>query len=369
MINSTSVKVALGERAVVTKDEAYVSLLTTGTHTLPLECSVEKMAVSPGGLYAGRCPAKTLLADSANASELMEAPVPLNSVGIVLVDGAFRSVLHSGRHALWTLGSEVEVRVFRMEEPLVSGELLEIATPENLGALVNELTIAGGETGVFLCGDRPPEVLGPGNYTFWTKCSALYTITWVDTRLQQLLVSGQELLTRDKVTIRLNAVCTFRVTDPIRAVVDFRDHEEQIRTLVQLALRCHTGSRTLDELLAGRDELASEILASLKEKEADYAVSFADVGVKDVILPGEIRNIMNSVLVAEKQAQANVIARREEVASTRSLLNTAKLLDENPTLKWLKELETLEKVCRSVGSLNVSDGADLLEKLRHVVSG
>ena len=88
-----------------------------------------------------------------------------------------------------------------------------------------------------------------------------------------------------------------------------------------------------------------------------------DAGVKDIILPGEIRDIMNTVLIAEKRAQANVITRREEVASTRSLLNTAKLMEENPTLYRLKELEHIERICENVGSLNLNGSGGVLSQL------
>ena len=81
------------------------------------------------------------------------------------------------------------------------------------------------------------------------------------------------------------------------------------------------------------------------------------------VVPGEIRDIMNTVLVAEKKAQANVIERREEVASTRSLMNTAKLMEENETLFQLKKLEYLERICNRVGEVSVSNGGNVLEQL------
>lgn len=87
-------------------------------------------------------------------------------------------------------------------------------------------------------------------------------------------------------------------------------------------------------------------------------------GSKTSSCRGEIRDIMNTVLVAERKAQANVITRREEVASTRSLLNTAKLMDENKTLYKLKELECLERICTQVGNINVAGGGALLEQLK-----
>ena len=78
---------------------------------------------------------------------------------------------------------------------------------------------------------------------------------------------------------------------------------------------------------------------------------------------------MNTVLLAEKRAQANVITRREEVASTRSLLNTAKLMEENPTLLHLKEMECLEKICENVGNITVSGTGDLLGQLAGIMRG
>jgi regulator of protease activity HflC (stomatin/prohibitin superfamily) len=105
----------------------------------------------------------------------------------------------------------------------------------------------------------------------------------------------------------------------------------------------------------------------LKEKEKGLFVEIKDAGVKDIILPGEIRDIMNTVLVAEKKALANVITRREEVASTRSLLNTAKLMEENQTLYKLKELEYVERICENVGSINLSGNGDLLSQLMNLM--
>ena len=109
------------------------------------------------------------------------------------------------------------------------------------------------------------------------------------------------------------------------------------------------------------------MLERLQAKQGALFVEFSEAGLKDIILPGEIRDIMNTVLVAEKNAQANVIARREEVASTRSLLNTAKLMEENATLYKLKELEHLEKICERVGNISVG-GGNMLTELKEILS-
>lgn len=120
--------------------------------------------------------------------------------------------------------------------------------------------------------------------------------------------------------------------------------------------------------LKTKKDMGRAVLGELTVKAKDLYIDIKSADVKDIILPGEIRDIMNSVLAAEKQAQANVITRREEVASTRSLLNTAKLMEENATLYKLKELEYVEKICRNVGNINVT-GGDMLSQLTEILRG
>ena len=127
---------------------------------------------------------------------------------------------------------------------------------------------------------------------------------------------------------------------------------------LQFAVREAIGGRTLDELLGAKGELDRGIQASARGKIEQHGIKLVSVGIKDVILPGEMKDILNRVVEAEKVAQANLIKRREETAATRSLLNTARLMDENPTLLRLKELETLEKVTEKVDKLTVFGGLD-----------
>ena len=85
-----------------------------------------------------------------------------------------------------------------------------------------------------------------------------------------------------------------------------------------------------------------------------WVVEVNDFGIRDIILPGDVKEIMNQVLIAEKKAQANIIMRREETASTRSLLNTAKLMEENAMLWKLKEMEYVEKIADKISNISVS---------------
>ncbi len=127
---------------------------------------------------------------------------------------------------------------------------------------------------------------------------------------------------------------------------------------LQYGLRKAVSAKTLDELLGDKASLDADIFGYVRGRVSEFGIEVLGVGVKDVILPGEMKDILNSVVQAEKAAQANVIRRREEANATRGLLNTAKLMEGSPALTRLKELEALEKVTEKIDKLTVFGGLD-----------
>ena len=126
---------------------------------------------------------------------------------------------------------------------------------------------------------------------------------------------------------------------------------------LQYGLRKAVSAKMLDELLGDKASLDADIFAWVRGRVSDLGIEILGVG-RDVILPGEMKDILNSVVQAEKAAQANVIRRREEANATRSLLNTARLIEDSPVLMRLKELEALEKVAEKIDTLTVFGGLD-----------
>ena len=104
----------------------------------------------------------------------------------------------------------------------------------------------------------------------------------------------------------------------------------------------------------------------MKGKSTKLGIEMLDCGLRDIILPGEVKDIMNKVLIAQKQAQANTITRREETASTRSLLNTAKLMEDNEMLYKLKEMEYIEKIADRIGEITVSGSNQVVDQLKQI---
>lgn len=154
----------------------------------------------------------------------------------------------------------------------------------------------------------------------------------------------------------------------MKALTENQDYKKQLHVTLQLALREYVGTLTLDEILERKEEVADFIMGSVREKSVDYGIELSDGGIRDIILPGEVKEIMNQVLVAQKRAQANIITRREETASTRSLLNTAKLMEDNTMLFKLKEMEYVEKIADKINTISLSGGGQVVDQLKEIFS-
>jgi len=209
-----------------------------------------------------------------------------------------------------------------------------------------KITIDAWEKGLKFRDGKFAGVLEPGKYRLATLF-ATEQVQKVDLRIRTMIVQGQEILTADKATVRTTVLAKLRVADPAAAVLKVDNYASQLYGDVQLALREAVAGRTLDELIAEKAVLGAKVLGSLQLTASTYGVELLEIGVRDLILPGELKAQFTRVLEARKQAEADQISRREEVAATRSLANTAQMLEKNPALMRLKVLESLEKIARS----------------------
>ncbi|MGB0885086.1 MAG: slipin family protein, partial [Chitinophagales bacterium] len=144
------------------------------------------------------------------------------------------------------------------------------------------------------------------------------------------------------------------------------DYEKQLYSLLQLAIREFVGTLSLDELLENKEALTKYVQNTVRAKAQKMGLELIDSGVRDIILPGDMKEIINQVLIAQKKAQANMISRREETAATRSLLNTAKLMEENAMLFKLKEMEYIEKIADRIGEITVNGSGNVVKQLNDI---
>jgi regulator of protease activity HflC (stomatin/prohibitin superfamily) len=135
-------------------------------------------------------------------------------------------------------------------------------------------------------------------------------VVLVDIRERDLTIKGQEILTADKVALRVSIIVQFRVTDPRSALHAVANYEERLYSDVQLAARRSLASTTLEEILTNRNRLSEDILRDVKEAAGSYGVAIVRADVKDLIFPGNLQEVMNRVLVAERMSQAQLVEAR-----------------------------------------------------------
>jgi regulator of protease activity HflC (stomatin/prohibitin superfamily) len=211
--------------------------------------------------------------------------------------------------------------------------------------------------GVLYVNGKLEQLLSAGQRAFWRFGRDL-RVEFVDLRLQVIEVAGQEILTKDKVPLRVNLTAGYRVSDVLIAFAKQAKPVDYLYKELQFGLRAAVGTRTLDELLENKVVIDQVVADHIARRVVGFGLEVESVGVKDIILPGEMKTILAKVVEAEKVALANVIRRREETAATRSLLNTARVMEDNPTALRLKELETLEKVTEKIDKISVFGGLD-----------
>lgn len=272
--------------------------------------------------------------------------------GLVWVDGRFSRILGPGQYAYWISPREVRVEVVNTRQVRFDCDDFKVIT-RNYSAreFLESGAVNRGCAGVLFLDGRYIETLEPGPWSFW-KGVADVRVVEVDLREATLDLSGQEILTADKVTLRMNALATYRVSDPRRAVCASDDFKQALYREAQLALRAVVGGREFDVLLSDKEAVANEAADLLTARAEALGLTVTGLGIRDLILPGEMKDLMNKVTEARKAAEANLITRREETAALRSQANTAKLLADNPTLMRMRELEVIEKLVAG-GGLNV----------------
>ncbi|NLR95754.1 slipin family protein [Rhizobium sp. P38BS-XIX] len=278
-------------------------------------------------------------------------------VAVIERDGAIYTVLGpSQKLVVWTeTGPWAETRIDTVQDIAVERALARrLSLARKVEYLVNHVVLEG-QVGLLFVDGSFAHTLEPGVHAFWNIGKALQ-VKIVDLKRQSLDVAGQELLTKDRVTIRVNISADYRVVDPVKAVGSVKDFTDALYRALQLAFRRTLGTMTLDQILERRVSINAEAAEKVREDMMAIGLEISDIELKDVILPGDMREILNQVVAAEKQAEANVIRRREETNATRSLLNTAKVMAEHPVMLRLKELEALESIAAKVDNLTIHNG-------------
>ena len=358
--------IAENQRGLLVRDGRLVRVLEPGLHRFWLWNSRRDQVVID--VASGACVSPLVDGIEKRHPELAEACFEIvrpeqGQVMVVRLDGQARLIVRGGDVArVWKVLEAVTVETIDVEaEPkLTKRQLTELMGATVYGralpAPVQAVNVAEAQSAIVLFDGELFETAGPGRYCYW-QVGRTVTSKALDTRPAPLEVTAQEILTKDRISIRVTLTSFVQVTDVEKAALGTPDYQEYVYKLVQFAVREAVAGRTLDELLNDRVKVDKEVVGHVRRELGDIGVRVTELGIKDVILPGEMRELINRVVEAEKVAQANLIRRREETAATRSLLNTAKLMADNPLLLRLKELEALERVTEKIGRIDVTAGS------------
>lgn len=340
----------------------YLRMLKPGKHSISPWHQVELHDIFDP--FRPKRDLSLFLHDQELVDELHVVEVKDHEIVARFADGLYKELLPPGKYAFWK-GPKLQTFVpIDLSKPEIDASFAKalFLRPE-IQRFLYAFTVESHEKGLLFFNRELQMLLEPGDYFFW-KGTTPVSVIKADMRQLQLDMAGQEIMTKDKIMLRVNFVCQYRINDPVKALNTIKNYEEQLYILMQLALREFIGAFTLDEILERKESISAQVVTAIKGKTSDMGIDLLSAGVKDIILPGDVKDIINQVLIAEKKAQANVIMRREETASTRSLLNTAKIMDENKTLYRLKELEYIERISEKISSITLSSGGQIIDQLR-----
>ncbi|NZC53954.1 slipin family protein [Escherichia coli] len=364
MIKKISVR--KDQLALLSRNGDYYKVLHAGEHLLPWLNTPEVLLIT---LDSSEVP--DVLADYLRRFQpdwvekyCLVADLSEIEAGALYMDGILLEILPpSTRRLYWRVEDDLTlVRMNTQQVPVQTEVMNAVLQPRRKGAVkgrdaILTVQVPAWHVGVLKIDGETQALLPPGLTAYW-KINHLVEAEVVDTRLQVLEVSGQEILTKDKVNLRINLAANWRYSDVLLAFSQLTKPIDHLYRELQFALREAVGTRTLDELLEDKQVIDDVVSEQVKSRMLPFGMEIASLGVKDIVLPGDMKNILAQLVEAEKSAQANVIRRREETAATRSLLNTAKVMENNPVALRLKELETLERVAERIDNISVFGGLD-----------
>ncbi len=347
------------ERAVVVRRGRTVRWLEPGLTRLwwaGAQTRVERVDLASGWT---RATPELIAVVPDGAAELLE--VVEGQLALVSVDGLPQACLEPGRYLLWQLRARVSAVLVDSSELVSSVPRAWVdRVPRRLLQLVQVLPYQK----ALVYADGVLEAVLDEGLVALNVSERSVTVALVDQREQELQIGGQEVMSADKVSLRTNLIVKYRVVDAVASVQQVDSLRDALYSEAQLCARRMVAGLTVDGLLERRNEAAASMRAELAARAEAWGVEVVALDLKDVILPGEMKSILNQVIEAEKRAAANAITRREETAATRSLANTARLMEANPMLLRLRQLEAMEGMADKVGSITVvAGGQELMSKL------
>lgn len=218
------------------------------------------------------------------------------------------------------------------------------------------VTVYEYERGLRYVGGRFCGVLEPGRHWFLPLHESVHK---VDVRPRVVVVSGQEVLSADAVSLKATIAAEYEVVDPEKAVNGSQSFVEALYLRLQVALREVVGAAEIDSILADRNALGTQLLEKTAEPVAQLGLRLISVNLRDLMFPGKLKEVFAQVVSARKEGEAALEKARGESASLRNLANAAKVLERNPALMQLRILQAVGESSGNTVVFGASDGVSV----------
>ena len=292
--------VLTNQRLLVLNKGRIVGLFGPGAHRLPTGAKVELERHNITDPLFVSDYERVLMQQRPDlaAEHLTVVQAEPGEVVLAFRDGALAEASLNPEHraVLWSDAGPWQIMRVSLTETRMAPKSVHTALATKTGSLVaSVIDIPHGSVGLLSISAAYKGVLQSGRHFFWDTGEPI-VVNEVDMRWQSRDVTGQEVLTKDRVTIRVNITADMRVTDPVKAAAEVKDFDEVLHRALQLAFRKTIGQRTLDNLLADRVTLDAEAAQAVRDSMVQIGVEVGEIALKDVILPGEMREILNRVV-------------------------------------------------------------------------
>ncbi|MDD7987331.1 slipin family protein [Lentisphaera marina] len=285
-----------------------------------------------------------------------------NKRALISINNRFYDVFSAPVFAFWKEGNAVNVEKIAVDDVFIQHSRLNDMVRTS-SAIIEKVDVSAGQIALVNIDGKLEHRFSEGRYAYW-KGIRKVDVQIVDLRESTFEITGQEIMTGDKVSLRVNALVTYKVQDAVKAIQEFQDYQSALYKEAQMILRSAIGSRDLDSLLSDKESLEQLVESSIREAGMQMGLDVRSLGLKDIILPGDMKDILNRVTEARKVAEASYITRREETAAMRSQANTAKIMEQNPILLKLRELEMAEKVASNAALTIIAGDKGVIDSLR-----
>ena len=347
------------ERAILIKNGKALRWLEAGRHKwwdFGAKWEVERFNLNSGYAYSTPTLERMVPKETGELVEIAE-----HEIGILKLNNQANSCLKPGRYILWKGYNNASLQRYDLRELFLDIPTDHLAlVPADKAA---RHIVYNYQKGLLYIDGRFEKELPEGAYTL-SRWRRNVDLRLIESREQEIQIVGQEVMTKDKVSLRLNLIIKHRITDARLSIEGVDNLYNALYSETQTIARAHIAGQTIDDLLEQRVNIANAMREEIKPRADLWGIQVQRLDIKDVILPGEMKTLLNRVIEAEKEATANNILRREETAATRSLANTAKMLERNPTLLRLKELETWKEIAGKIQKITlIANTQDITRQL------